>query len=293
MRRYVIAAIIAGALIITIAAGIGVKFRRMSSYDETRQTEHVSMMVVSPNERSAQGAPAPKAPSSSQPSLAAPQIARTAKITLLVPSVEDAAGTLSALAHRQYGDVFALEVQNASAPAASNPSLQLRVPADRFDDTMARIAKVGKVRDRSVSAQDLTGDISDSSARLRNLRRTESDILKIMDRSGTVDQVLEAENQLSTVREQIETLESGLKTMHGQVAYSTIDIDMLAEGANAAVDPSPASQIAGATQAAVHALVQFSIGLVGMLVWLAVFTPYLAAIALIAYLGYRRVRRTA
>jgi hypothetical protein len=81
--------------------------------------------------------------------------------------------------------------------------------------------------------------------------------------------------------------------MHGQVAYSTIDIDMLAEGANAAVDPSPASQIADATQAAVHAVVQFSIGVVGMLVWLAVFAPYLAVAALLAYLGYRRVRRPA
>jgi hypothetical protein len=100
-----------------------------------------------------------------------------------------------------------LQVNNAYAATKAGADMSIRVPAGRFDAALAAVAQIGKVRDRSVSAQDLTGEITDSSARLRNLRRTEADIRKIMDRSGTIAQVLDAENQLSQVREQIETLE--------------------------------------------------------------------------------------
>jgi hypothetical protein len=171
--------------------------------------------------------------------------------------------------------------------------MQVRIPAARFDDTMNAAATIGKVRERSVGAEDLTGDITDSSARLRNLRRTEADIRKIMDRSGTVGQVLDAENQLSQVREQIETLESDLKSMHGQVIYSTIDVSFEAEAAPAPVEPKAASQLATAWHAAVHALSQLTVGLIAALVWLLVFIPYLLLAFAVAYVLYTRLRKAA
>lgn len=67
--------------------------------------------------------------------------------------------------------------------------MDIRVPADRYEFAVTAVAAVGKVRERSENGQDLTGDLSDSVARLDNLERTESDMRKIMDRSGSVEQI--------------------------------------------------------------------------------------------------------
>ena len=194
-------------------------------------TAHVEHVAVTKSIAQFAPAPAPQAAS-----LAAPQIARTGRVSLFVANVDTAVSALSRVAQSQGGDVFSLDVSNGDGGAAeANGRMQLRVPADRFDAAMNGIAAAGRVRERFADAQDLTGDITDSSARLRNLRRTEADIRRIMDRSGNVSQVMDAENQLSQVREQIETLESDVKSMRGRVAYATIDVSLQAEASTAPV----------------------------------------------------------
>ena len=162
--------------------------------------------------------------------------------------------------------------------------MSIRIPANRFDDAMAALTRLGNVAQRSVKAEDLTGDITDSSARLVNLRRTEADIRNIMDRSGNVSQIMDAESQLSDIREKIETLESELKSMNGRVAYSSIDIHVAAEVQNNPAEPTAASQLTNAFGAASHSLVQFTLGIVERVIWLLVFAPYALAIAGIVWL---------
>jgi hypothetical protein len=208
-----------------------------------------------------------------------------------VSNVDKAVQALSNIARRERGDVFSLQVDNGDpAESKSSAEIQLRVPAARFDETMAAIAGVGAIRHRGVSAEDLTGDITDSGARLQNLRQTEADIRKIMDRSGSVSQVLNAENQLSQVREQIETLQADVKSMKGRVAFAAITIDLEAEVSRAPVQPTARAQLASAWHAAIAALSQTTIGLVAALMWVLVFAPYVIVLAGLATLLY--VRRT-
>ena len=225
----------------------------------------------------------------------APQIARTGQMSLYVNNVDNAVSALTALAHREGGDLFSLQVANANADdGAASGTMQIRVISDRFEDTMNAIAQIGKVRSRSVGAQDLTGDISDSQAQLTNLRNTESDIRQIMNRSGEISDVLDAENRLSDVRGQIEQLESQLKTMHTQVSYATIDIALQAEAGSSTVEPNALAQLGTSWQSAVHAMGQMTIGILASLLWLVAFAPYiLVAIAaiFIATTVVRRVRR--
>jgi Domain of unknown function (DUF4349) len=297
MRRNTVAAVLAACIVLALAALGGSKLQQSGSSSASSQVESVSLAKRSGIAADLYGAPqgqampAPAARAQANDSLAAPQIARTGKVSLFVGSVDNAVASLTAIAHRQSGDVFSLQVDNASAAANASGEMDIRVPAQRFDETMSAIGQTGKIRERSVSAQDLTGNITDSSARLRNLRRTEADIRKIMDRSGTVGQVLDAENQLSQVREQIETLESDLKTMHAQVVYSTISVTLEAEAANAPVEPKAASQLATAWNAALHALSQTTVALIAFLLWLVVFAPYIALVAVAGLVIYAQLRK--
>lgn len=228
-------------------------------------------------------APAPRAAS-----LAAPQIARTGRVSLFVGNVDAAVSALQRLARSEGGAVFSLDVSNGDGSIAQpNGRMQLRVPAERFDAVMNGIAMAGKVRERSAGAEDLSSDITDSSARLRNLRRTEADIRRIMDRSGNVSQVMDAENQLSQVREQIETLESDLKSMRGRVAYATIDVSMQAEASALPVQRTAAAQLASVWHDAISAFGQTAIGIAAILMWLIVFAPYVLAVLFAAWLVFR------
>lgn len=230
--------------------------------------------------------------SAGSPALSAPQIARTAKVSLYVSNVDKVAASLARTAKQNDGDVFSSDISNADGSNAQpSGEMEIRVPADRFGSTMAAVMQTGTVRERSTGAEDLTGSITDTDARLRNLRRTEADIRSIMDRSGSVSQIMDAENQLSQVREQIETLESELKDMRLRVAYATIDVDMQAEATTAPVTPTASSQLVSSWHNAVASLGAVTVSLIAAILWFVVFIPYLIAIAAIGWLVYVQARR--
>lgn len=226
---------------------------------------------------------------SSKTIIDAPQIARSATVSIFVDSVDTAIGAVSALTRRANGDVFDLQANDERSQNA-DATMTVRVPAARFESAMSALIKLGALRSRSVTAEDLTANITDSAARLRNLRRTEADIRVIMDRSGRVSEVMDAEQQLSQVREQIEQLESDLKTMRGRVAYATIDVTLQAQVRTVASEPTAAAQIVNSVRAASAAFGQSLIDLASAAIWILVFAPYYALAAGALWMLVRALR---
>lgn len=275
------------AFVIVIASFAGSNLPQSARFQGVSTIEHV-MVAKSIGGPVARSVP-PVASANARSSV--PQIAREGKMTLFASDVESAISRISSIARQQDGDVLALDATSAADSVPGAAHLTIRVPATHFDASMQAVAGIGKVRDRSISANDLSGDISDSSARLKNLRRTESDIRKIMDRSGSVSQVLDAENQLSQVREQIEQLQASLQSMQTRVVYSTIDVDVQSEVAAAPVEPTAASQLITSWHAAAHALGQFTIGILSAVLWIAMFLPYAVLCAAVAWFASVQIRR--
>ena len=284
------------AIVIVFALGIvGSKLLPRSTESMTvvvpeqttvREAIHVApqpKLKLSPPRASSNVGAAPQSEASQSGSDAqnSAQIARSATISLYVKDVEKAVSAVTALTKLRRGDVLSLDDKRADADTHANAQMQVRVPDARFTDTLSALAATGTVRAQGIAAEDLTGQIVDSKARLRNLRRTEDDILKIMDRSGSVGQVLEAENQLSQVRERIETTDAEIKSMVGRVQYATIDVTLEAEVGSVPSAPTGVSQLATAWAASTHALVQFTLGILASLIWILTFVPYLLAIFLI------------
>lgn len=233
-------------------------------------------------------------PGSPKRRLPATQIARTGTVSLLVSNVDKAVSAVTSVTQQQGGDVLSLDDKGRSENGGqSSADMQVRVPEDRFDRVMQAFGQIGNARSRSITAEDLTTQIVDSTARLRNLRRTEADIQKIMDRSGSIAQVLDAENQLSTVREQIETLDADVKSMKNRVNYSTISVSLVAETSTAPSEPSATAQLVSAWREARHAVAQFTVGIAATAVWIAAFVPYLLLAALCFWLLKRRLLRAA
>jgi hypothetical protein len=221
-----------------------------------------------------------------------PQLIRTGTINLIVPDVEHALAQLNMLAQVQFGDVISLNDETPSQPGVRHTAdVQLAVPADRFEQTMEALGKLGAVQSRTIGAENVSDQIVDARARLRNLRRTEADMLRILDRAGKIPDVLEVTQQIAQVREQIEQLDGQLQSLEHRVAYSTITIGIEDEKPVATAEPSMGTQINDAWKAAVLKVRNYTLGVVSVLLVLVAFAPYWLGVTLVALFIANRLRK--
>jgi hypothetical protein len=233
------------------------------------------------------------APQSIASDAAAPQMIRTGSISLLVADVEKAIDATQVVARTHGGNVLSLSDQTPTqAGERHTAQLQIGVPQREFESAMSALASVGGVQARSVSAQDVSAQIVDVQARLKNARRTEADLLRIMDRQGKIDDVLAAEQQLAQVREQVEQLDAQLQAEKHQVAYSTIDVSLTdAAAKTTTVAPTGAQKLGDAWQAALRSVGGFTLGILSGALWLAAYLPYIALFAVLVAVGWYRFGR--
>ncbi len=221
-----------------------------------------------------------------------PQLIRTGDIELLVPDVEQALAQLQSLAQLQFGDVISLDDATPSRPGIRHSAqVQIAVPADRFDQTMAALAKLGAVQSRTINAENVSDQIVDAQARLRNLRRTETDMLRILDRAGKIPDVLDVTQQIAQVREQIEQLDAQVQSLQHSVAYSTISIGIQDEKPVATAQPSMGAQLDDAWKAALRQVRDYTVHVAAIALTVIAFAPYWLAVLLIALLIASRLRR--
>ena len=106
-------------------------------------------------------------------------------------------------------------------------SITLRIPAERFDETIERIRTHGReVVAEDVTGRDVTAAFTDIQSRMRNAQATEKQLLEIMATSRTVKDTLEVQREVAKVREQIETFQGQLNVLADQAALSTITVNL-------------------------------------------------------------------
>ncbi|MEM7795857.1 MAG: DUF4349 domain-containing protein, partial [Cyanobacteria bacterium P01_C01_bin.118] len=133
--------------------------------------------------------------------------------------------------------------------------------------------------------------IVDAKARLRNLRKTEESVLKIMERSGEISQVLEVSRELSRIRAEIEQIDARVKNLQSQVRYSTIDLTLAAAVAPQPIGRPLAETIGTTWRDATQSVGDLTVGLMQVGLWLLAYSPYLLILAIAGVLGYRTLRR--
>lgn len=228
------------------------------------------------------GAVAKTAPSQIQPTLQnTSQIARTAGMSIIVPDVERAIANVSATARAQGGEMLSLDDETPTQPGVLHTAhVEIGVPELRFEPTLDALGKLGGVQSRSVGAEDVSTQIVDGQARLRNLRSTESDLLKIMSRTGKIGDVLAVENQVSATREQIEQLDAEVQALQHRVAMSTVTVDLQDEAPARSASVGIGAQIASSWAAALSSVKGFTAAIVGGLLWIVAYGPYVLGIGL-------------
>lgn len=231
------------------------------------------------------------AKSAAKPTVPKPQLIRKAALELEVKDSGPIVTKIRAIIAAAQGDLLSLEEQGQAGDSRS-ASLTIRVPQDKLDRTLDSLSALGTVRRRSVTAEDVSTQIIDSDARLRNLKKSETAVLALLDRSGNVADILKVSQELSNIRAQIEQLTAQVTALKTQVAYSTIAIQLTESIALAPTQRQVGDQLGSAWTSASHSVVGFSRGLVILAIWLLAYSPYTGALAGLIYLLRRRGQKS-
>jgi len=221
---------------------------------------------------------------------AGPMIVRRASLAVLTKEFDAARAALENLVKAHQGYFGELNVQT---PASAGRTLgaTVRVPAAQLDAVLVELRKLGRVEQENQSADDVTRQFADLTARLANARETEKRLVEILrERTGRVSDVLEVEQQIARTRQQIEQMDAERKTMENQAQYASVDLRITEEYRQSLDTPAP-SLGTRINNAAVEGFRDAGELLLGLLLWLLSAGPTLLVVgALLAWPAWKVVR---
>ncbi|WP_190303373.1 DUF4349 domain-containing protein [Pseudanabaena sp. UWO311] len=218
-----------------------------------------------------------------------PLLIKSAEISLQVKSIEEVTKAISALIKQQQGDILELQdFRSGNSDMEQSVFLRLRVPQERLDLMIDAIAQLGIVKGRAIKAEDVSTQLVDLQARLKNLRQTEVQLQGILQQTGSVGDVLKVTQELSRVREEIEQIDAQFTNLKNQVAYSTIQVRLLSAISTIAPQSDLGTQLQNTWNSAANSFTVVSIGLLKLAIWLLVYCPYwLIPLAIYLFLRHR------
>ena len=216
--------------------------------------------------------------------LADQRIIKTGDISIEVPDVTNALARVRAMALQLGGYVGGSQAGTRDEPA----TLTLRIPADRFEDALARLHELdGDVVVEATSEQDVTSAVVDLEARITNLQASEKQYRTLLAQAVKVDDILAVQTRLDDVRGQIEQLQAQHKELSGLADLSTLTVTLIPSALQqAAGNWDPGKTIADAFAALVGVAQSVGNGAIWfVIVWL----PALIGLGILVLLALRLV----
>jgi hypothetical protein len=154
----------------------------------------------------------------------AANIVRYGNIFLEVTDADDALMRVTKLVESAGGYL------SASSRSGEDENLNLsatfKVPEAKFSEVMASLRAEGKTLHEDISSYEVTMQVVDLEARLKNLRASEAAFLDLLNRAESVADVVAVQTELSRIRGDIESYDSQLNALKDQVAMSSISVTM-------------------------------------------------------------------
>jgi hypothetical protein len=153
-------------------------------------------------------------------------IVRTGQASIEVDSLEPSMAELRRIVQRAGGFVADASVQSGRNQLRS-ATLELKVPASRFDELTQGLEPLGRLQFVNVAAEDVSEEFVDLTARVANGHRLEDRLVELLrTRTGKLQDVLSVERELARVREEIERMEGRLRFLKTSAQLSTLSVNL-------------------------------------------------------------------
>lgn len=104
--------------------------------------------------------------------------------------------------------------------------LTLQIPADRFDQALRKLSELGEVLSREQTAEDVTEQVVDLDSRVATQRASVNRVRALLAQASTVDEIVQIEEELTSRESELESLLQRRKALGGQVAMSTVTLEV-------------------------------------------------------------------
>ena len=205
-------------------------------------------------------------------------------------AIAAAAAKITALGGYESGSEQSGEGTDVSA------TITYRIPAVAWDDALAGLRSLAiKIVAEKTQTQDVTGQVVDLSARIKNLQATEAALRGIMTQATKISDVLDVQAELTKVRGDIEQATAERNHLQEQAAFSSLSVRFGLKPEAAVVTTQKSYEPQSEVDRATASLVQVLQALATAGIWFGiVWLPILLAVGLIALLVLfvlRRLRR--
>jgi len=166
-----------------------------------------------------------------------------------------------------------------------------RIPVARWEEALDAIRRLGTEQGESTQAVEVTGQLVDLDARIRNLKASEAALVGYAANAPKISDLLEIEGRLTDTRGEIERLTSEQAALSDKAALATLTVSFGTEVVavtEAAAKWDPAAEVDRATAI----LLGFGQGLASFLIlFTIVWLPILVGIGVVVAIGLVIARR--
>ncbi len=125
-----------------------------------------------------------------------------------------------------YGIVDSINgyVESTNNYSENSASIVVKVPSDQLESVIEQLGKIGNITSERRSSRDVTDEVIDIEARLKNLVELRSRFRTLLSKADKVEEILSIERELSRIQTEIDSIESRKKMLIGNVEQSKISI---------------------------------------------------------------------
>ena len=211
------------------------------------------------------------------------KIVMTGSITMEVGDISKSQADITDIAGQYKGYVISSNLRADQ----DNPSgyISIRIPAGSFNSVMQKLRALAlKVTYETTNSQDVTEQYMDLEAQLKNYQATEAQYLELLKKADNVKDILDVQRELSIVRGDIERVKGRMQYLERTSDMSLIEITLV----NSKPIGESTWDVTGIFKSAVDGLIVLGKAILGILIWLLVFSPVWIIVLVIIFLVRRK-----
>ncbi|RPJ08365.1 MAG: DUF4349 domain-containing protein [Spirochaetaceae bacterium] len=163
-----------------------------------------------------------------------------------------------------------------------------KIPQEKFDGFIEKIETMGAVKNKEISAEDVTNQFYDLENRIKNRRILLERYRSYLARAATTNDLINIEHTINNLMTEIDSLEGSMKNLSNQISYSTLTLSVQLPPGQGSVFTLP-SFIGGLRGAGEFFLIFLYYLVIVFLYILAIGIPLLLLAGLVYFVGFGRI----
>lgn len=148
------------------------------------------------------------------------KLARNASLSVTTQDLDTAADRARQIAGQSGGYTGKERVRSSSA------SLDVVVPAESLDATLAELSALGEVSSREQSVEDVTEEAVDVDSRIESQQASVDRVRAMLEKATSVSELASVERELTSRESELESLQARKAALAGRMTTSTISLDL-------------------------------------------------------------------